>query len=1555
MDFDYDLTYDSSVWYPVTSGSTTSWQPVSARWGWQGLTPGGQTYILFSMSYSSGKCGQGGNSSYTQYIFTNMAYHDQFGVTTNFPGELAYISSPGGVSCPANGPNPSTTTPISSGAYTLYPSPENGGALSAYVFDAYGHAYYPPVGTSPPPPSSQSTTVDHNGNEISSSSGVWTDTLGTTALTVIGTAPSNTNLSYTAPSGAAASFIVSYKSYTVKTNFGCNLISEYGPISNSLVDKVTLPDGSFYQFEYEHTNGFSGDVTGRVTSVTLPTGGTISYQYSATPGVNGITCADGSASVLQRITPDTGSNFWNYVRTPGAGAAYTTTVTDPLGNNTVIQFQGIYETQRKVNQGSTLLVTKDTCYNASASPCLGIAIPSGITQVSQITTLPGTNNLQSEHVMKYTEAPVFEVTEIDDYDFGPGAPATTPLSRVLYTYANISSTMALTPAPTSVQVLNGSGNTVAQSSMSYDETALSVTSGTPQHIGSGVTARGNLTSVKYYTQGSLYLTKHYTYFDTGNVKVATDVNGATTTNTYSSAAASCGNSFPTGVSEPITSPSLAKSFTWNCTGAVVTQVSDENGNNMSESYTDAYFWRPASVTDPSNAVTSFSYPTSSPYNWTESIMTVISGSSAVDLLTLTDGLGRTHLKQIRQGPTSANYDTVETDYDSFGRISRVTLPYNGTWEQTSSSAPATTTTYDALSRPLVVTDAGNGTVSDTYTQNDTYISVGPPPTGENAKSRQLEYNALRQLTSVCEVTSATQSGSCGQSSPTTGFLTKYSYDALGDLTGVTQNAQPNGTAQTRSFSFDLMGRLTSETNAESGTTNYTYDSATGCTGTYSGDLVQRVDAMLNTACFTFDALHRVLTATYPSGSYASVTPSKNFVYDTATVNSIAMANAKSRLAEAYTTSSSCTGKCTDIGFSYTARGEVSDLYELTPHSSPSYYHVGQTYWAHRALSQMTTNIIGLPTISYGGTIGSTVGLDGEGRMAQVTASGTGQQNAVTAVTYNNSSLPTQVTFGSGDTDIFTYDPNTMRMTQYQFNINSQSDTGTLTWNANNSLQQLVITDAFNSSDNQTCNYAHDDLARIASANCGTAAAQTFSFDAFGNISKTGSPYSFQPTYSASTNRFATLPGFTPTYDANGNVLADGSHAYAWDADGKPISLDGVGLTFDALDRMVEQNRSGTYTEIVYSPAGTKLALMSGTGGQTLQKSFVPLPGNAMAVYTSAGLDHYRHSDWLGSIRLTSSPSRTVLSTAAYAPFGESYAQSGSADLSFTGENQDTVSGDYDFLYREYSTQGRWPSPDPAGIAAVDPTTPQSWNRYAYVRNEPLNQTDPTGLCPDDTPTGECPVDGGTDGGVPEDPPTVYIYDPNTGKILFCIGGVCVSTDTGTGMEAWFGAPDDMAGFPSLSKMYNSKFGDGSVAGGYLANDLLGAVACAAAAASAPAGASGGPPDSGCFGYNTSLKSGVLTGGWTFDMWANTSGNDIKNTLGSLTYANKPYALQPKDGLWTVSLTPDNNLGPAPTAKSYTCTAISDILSELMAIFPVTSGVSSQIGILQKQFLKTCGI
>ncbi|MGC1618262.1 MAG: RHS repeat-associated core domain-containing protein [Candidatus Acidiferrum sp.] len=267
-------------------------------------------------------------------------------------------------------------------------------------------------------------------------------------------------------------------------------------------------------------------------------------------------------------------------------------------------------------------------------------------------------------------------------------------------------------------------------------------------------------------------------------------------------------------------------------------------------------------------------------------------------------------------------------------------------------------------------------------------------------------------------------------------------------------------------------------------------------------------------------------------------------------------------------------------------------------------------------------------------------------------------------------------------------------------------------------------------------YQYDDITRVTSASCGSAAAQTFTFDPFGNITKSGSPYSFNPTYSTATNRITALGSFTPTYDGNGNLTNDNVHNYAWDADGHAITVDAglsdaVSLTYDALGRMVEQNRSSAYTQIAYSPTGRKFALMSGS---TLQKAMVPLSGQSQAIYNSSGLLYYAHPDSLGSIRLATTPGRAMYFDTAYAPFGETYATSGGSNLdpAYTGQMNDTAhredvdGGLYDFPLREYSIQGRWPSPDPAGVSATCTKNPQTQNRYAYVTNNPLSYVDPLG-------------------------------------------------------------------------------------------------------------------------------------------------------------------------------------------------------------------------------------
>jgi RHS repeat-associated protein len=1380
--FNYDLTYDSSIWTPVTVGASKIWTP-NSNWGWasnSAFNSGNTGYLTYSSTGTL--CWCQGTPCGVDTLITNSVYYDPWGTAHAFAG--SYHVSCGGF---IQSTYPSTATDGSGLTLSSY---------SGSITTPGGATFSPPA--NPGGGSYASTVTDRNGNQLSaSSSGVFTDTLGTTALTVAGSAPNPVTFTYTAPgaggTGVPAAYSMKFATYTVQTKFNCSNVTEYGAngtTTASLVSEIDLPDVAVnpndkYTFMYETTPGDTHSphhVTGRLSSVALPTGGTITYAYSG--GNNGINCADGSAATLTRTTPD---GAWTYAQVKNTGAASTTTITapklpyDPAPNVTVVQFQGIYETQRASYQGanspSNLLQTVKTCYNGNTLNCPTTAITLPITQRNTFTILP--NNQQSEHddLWNTHGAP----TETDDYDYG-AAPHGALLKKTLATYAALGN---ITVFRQTVTIQNGSGAAVSKVSYNYDETTPATSTNSPQHT-AVTSARGNLTSVNSYVNATTFLTKSSTYYDTGTIKTGVDVNGATTTYNYPDATSTCGNGFPTSVNLPI--GSLTESATWNCTGGVQLTSVDENNQTTTTLYNDPYFWRPASTTDPAGAVTSFCYGlltsgTCTPnLNQTESTLNFNSGNSTVDTLTTLDGLGRVHVQQTGQGPSLSSFDSVETDYDALGRASRVTLPYSGTAGLTNSSVAATTTSYDALSRPLTVLDGGNGSTIYSYGQpgsqnNDILVTRSPAATGEHTKSRQFENDGLGRLTSVCEITAGTTAwpgGDCAQKSPNTkGYLTNYTYDPMGNLLTVTQNAQAaTSLRQSRSYVYDWKSRMTSETVPEigatgNGTATYTYDSDPTC-GPYAGDIVKRVDAAGNSICFSYDLLHRQLTTTYPSGTYALVTPQKHFVFDAATINTTpttTMLNAKARLAEAYTCFSPCTTKLTDIGFSYTVRGEVSDVFESTPNSGSFYYHTSQSYWANRSRYQMTGNI-GLPT-----TI--TYGPDGEGRMSTVSASS--GQNLVSGTTYNTASLPTAISLGSGsgDADAYQYDSSTNRMTQYKFTVNGTSLTGALAWNTNGTLQTQNITDGFNTADTQNCSYSYDDMTRLTGGNCGSVAAQTFTFDPFGNINKSGSPNIFNASYNAQTNRISSVGSVTPIYDSDGNVTSDGFHSYAWDADAHPVTVDAgqsgaVSLTYDALGRMVEQARGTSHTQIVYAPTGGKLALMT---GQTLQKAMVPLSGKAMAIYNSSGILYYAHPDMLGNIRLATTPTtRTMYFDTAYAPFGETYASAGGTNLdpAYTGQmndtahRQDTAGGLYDFPLREYSTQGRWPSPDPLGRTTTCPKDPQSQNRYAYVRNNPITRIDPTGAF-------DIPI-GGTGGGCDPflDPSCDSPCDPSD---PFCTGPV----------------------------------------------------------------------------------------------------------------------------------------------------------------------------------------
>jgi RHS repeat-associated protein len=112
-----------------------------------------------------------------------------------------------------------------------------------------------------------------------------------------------------------------------------------------------------------------------------------------------------------------------------------------------------------------------------------------------------------------------------------------------------------------------------------------------------------------------------------------------------------------------------------------------------------------------------------------------------------------------------------------------------------------------------------------------------------------------------------------------------------------------------------------------------------------------------------------------------------------------------------------------------------------------------------------------------------------------------------------------------------------------------------------------------------------------------------------------------------------------------------------------------------------------------------------------------LPGN---------IAHYYLHDHLGSARVTTNEAGASEKQTDYSPYGGEIWTSGTNTnhYKFTGKERDAESGLDNFGARfDASALGRFMSPDAGRAEQGDP---QTWNRYAYVTNNPLSYLDPNG-------------------------------------------------------------------------------------------------------------------------------------------------------------------------------------------------------------------------------------
>ena len=1154
--------------------------------------------------------------------------------------------------------------------------------------------------------------TDTNGNPINS--------LGGSAVTQSG-APPTTTWSFTGGDGGTTNDVLNWTQLPLQTAFNCSGVNEASGSPNfpsSFVFDSGKSQQSTLTFAYEKapTTGF---FTGRLASLTLPTGGQITFKY--TGGNAGVNCVDGSTNTLTRLTPDSATP-WTYVHTPPASGSSinTTIVTDPLGNETDYTFSNQFVIQIVRKSGGNPVSTTVVCYNGKYANCAaptspGINFP--ISQRDVYTQLTGqTKYVVSESIYdpygNVTTARIYDAATLNNQPTQALSEVDTPIG----TWSDATGCSAIGNNINTHSCYRNvflSGTIVSSEAFSYDP------------HGNLVSDESSPYAVIPYnsSDGRHNLYTGYSYYGTGAIKSISTPLAATFnfTNGYCNGVLT--DTFSVLVAG---SDTLTGSKVWNCDGGVATSQKDGNKQPWGTGYSDP-FWRVTSTSDPLGFGPGISYAAGDAFIESVFHFTGVSKDTTV----FSDSLGRAVNTQLLVG--SSAWDTTSTYYDALGRPYLTTMACATTTKGVSSvcaTSPGVTKGFDALNRVTSVTDGGGGVTHYTYiaattTNGNNVLDV---TVADGAKTTVTEYDALGRPVSICEISSQTGNVPCGQQGSTTnkGFLTTFAY-SVGS--GTTQITVTKG-VQSRTRVYDAIGRLTQETNPEhSGTIYYLWDTTslssppphTPSCPTSLGALAAIISADGNSICYTYDDLGRV-TLISPGNLVASPTnPCRHFVYDvapTSVPSGVTVNNIAGHVVEAYT--DGCGGShYSEEWFSYSARGEVTDVWQSTPNSG-GFYHTSATYFPNGEVN--TLSIPGQSAVVYG--------LEIAGRPYSVNQ---GSTALVNAVGYYYDGQIEVVNYGLGDNDSWFIDANTGRVSNMAFNVNNNDMGDILTWNSNWTLGSRQIFDNIvGSNQTQSCTYGYDDLARVSSVNCVNGSTnvwnQNFTYDQYGNITKTvpsgGTGIAWNPGYD--THNHYTLSG--TSYDANGNLLNDSMATYAWNVYGKLATLvdssHNYTLTYDAFGRIVEKNDNGTANEYMYSPAG----YVAGMSGQTMTSLLLPLPGGLK--YTLGG--NVITPDWQGSGRLvTSRANRTVAGSQAYAPFGEMYATSGTTTQSFTGDTTFLTTnngGLSDTPNRELRVrQGRWISPDPASLSAVDMTNPQAWNRYAYVANQPLTSTDPSGL------------------------------------------------------------------------------------------------------------------------------------------------------------------------------------------------------------------------------------
>ena len=691
-----------------------------------------------------------------------------------------------------------------------------------------------------------------------------------------------------------------------------------------------------------------------------------------------------------------------------------------------------------------------------------------------------------------------------------------------------------------------------------------------------------------------------------------------------------------------------------------------------------------------------------------------------------DGAGRVTGQSANHPGSTGGYIGQLTNYDVMGRAVQQTNPteISGSWAPIGDDSAGwvwTSQAYDWESRPTLTT------LPDGNTRENIYGGCGCAG-GEVTTVRDEQGRRKRYTKDVFGRSSKVEELNWDQ---TVYATTNYTYNVRDQLTNINQ------AGQTRSLAYDGYGRLQSRTTPEQGTTTYSY---------LANDNVQTItDARGATTTLGYNNRNLVTSLTYGVSGSVAATPNVSFGYDAAG-NRTSMTDGLGSVSYVYDQLSRLTSETrtfTGVGsyqlsYGYNLSGELNSI------TNPWNAQVGYTY-------------------------------DNVGRPASVTGSGyAGVSSYLSSFGYRAFGLK-QMNYGNGRTLSLQYDnrlrptlwsvPGVLRM-QYQY-----------LWEQSGRLEFA------RNLDDETLDrwFAYDSVGRLIVSRSGNEAriaigeqvpllyngpySHGYQYDQWGNITYREGWGGDNPSYTVTytNNKRSGL-----TYDAAGNVTNDGGQNFTYDATGQAATASGYLLQqyYDGDGVRVKKTDNGATTYYLRSSVlgGQVVAEITWSGSSwQWSRGYVYLGGELIATQQQSAV-YWVHQDPLVKSKRVTNSSGTVVSTVELDPWGGNTNRNSNDAFQphkFTNYERDGNASD-EAMFRRYNRWwSRFDQPDPYA-GSYDMADPQSFNRYGYVQNDPVNFIDPSGLVSQE--------DDGLD-------PTKRLSGSGWGGIIgaFIFGGVVTQT------------------------------------------------------------------------------------------------------------------------------------------------------------------------------------